>query len=34
MATLITKIKAGQPGHAIALKNATSTLKDCKKIVN
>ncbi|MFS8466404.1 hypothetical protein EIQ04_09050 [Xanthomonas campestris pv. raphani] len=34
MATLITKIKAGQPGHATALKNATSTLKDCKKIVN
>jgi hypothetical protein len=34
MATLTKKIKAGQPGHAIALKNATSTLNECKKIVN
>ncbi|NIK03299.1 hypothetical protein FHR53_000855 [Xanthomonas arboricola] len=32
MGVLIKKIKGGQPGHALALKNATSTLKDCKKI--
>ncbi|MCC4601903.1 hypothetical protein JWH11_02195 [Xanthomonas melonis] len=33
MAEVIRKIKLGQSGHAIALKNATSTLNDCKKIV-
>ncbi|NYF22297.1 hypothetical protein HDC36_003773 [Xanthomonas sp. JAI131] len=34
MAKLIKKIKDGQPGHALALKNATATLNECKKIVN
>jgi hypothetical protein len=34
MAELIGKIKAGQPGHTEALKNATIALNNCKKIVN
>ncbi|MCL1526829.1 hypothetical protein A7D16_10615 [Xanthomonas nasturtii] len=34
MAALIKEIEDGQPGHALALKNATSTLNDCKKIAD
>ncbi|MBN6150477.1 hypothetical protein JR065_09000 [Xanthomonas sp. AmX2] len=33
MATLLKKIGDGQPGHALALKNAKSTLSECEKIV-